>query len=95
MYIANGAAGFDVVDVSDIMNPVYVKHVSIGMQAGPIFAIGNLLVTLAHDTGRGYAVLDISDPKNPKLMNTSSGTENIYSGFVNGNRIISSARGKL
>jgi len=93
IYIANGAAGFDIVDATDVKNPVYVKHVSIGMQAGPIFAIGNLLVTTGHDTGRGFAVLDISDPKNPKILSKSQGTENLYASTVNGNRIITSARG--
>jgi DNA-binding beta-propeller fold protein YncE/fibronectin type 3 domain-containing protein/cytochrome c551/c552 len=95
IYISNGSSGFDVVDATDIANPVFVKHVNIGMQAGPIFAIGNMLLTGAHNTGRGYAITDISDPKNPKLLNTVSSGENIYSGFFNGNRMIGSARGNV
>jgi hypothetical protein len=92
IYIGNGSSGLDVVDATDILNPVYVKHVNIGMPVGPLFAIGNLLVTGAHDIGKGYAILDISDPKNPKLLNKITNTDNIYSAFVNGNRIIGSSR---
>lgn len=93
VFIGNGSSGFDVVDASDINNPVFVKHVNVGMQAGPIFAVGNLLITTAHDTGVGAAIFDISDPKNPQLVNSYTATERMYAGFVNGNRIITSARG--
>ena len=93
IYIGNGSAGLDVVDASDVRNPVYVKHVNVGLQVGPLFAIGNLLVTGAHNTGRGYAILDISDPRNPRVLNTERSGENIYSGFFNGSRMIGSARG--
>ncbi|HEX8546015.1 MAG TPA: NPCBM/NEW2 domain-containing protein [Cytophagaceae bacterium] len=93
IFIGNGSQGLDVVDASDIKNPVFVKHVTVGMQAGPIFAVGNLLITTAHDNGRGFALLDISNPRDPKLINTNPGTESFYAASVNGNRVITSARG--
>jgi|GEM_PF-6340573 len=93
VYIANGSKGFDVVDASDINNPVLVKHVNTPRQVGPIFAIGNLLYTSAHDFGRGITIYDISDPRDPKLLNSYSNTENMYASMVNGNKLVISARG--
>lgn len=93
VYIANGSKGFDVVDASDINNPVLVKHITAPRQVGPIFAIGNLLYTSAHDFGKGFTIYDISNPRDPKLVNSYSNTENMYAATVNGNKMIISARG--
>ncbi len=93
IFIANGSKGFDVVDATDINNPVLVKHINTPRQVGPIFAIGNLLYTSAHDFGRGFTIYDISNPRDPKLLNSYSNTENMYASMVNGNKLIISARG--
>ena len=93
IYIANGSRGFDVVDATNINNPVLVKHVNTPRQVGPIFAIGNILYTSAHDFGRGFTFFDISDPRDPKLINSYSNTENMYASVINGNKMIISARG--
>jgi len=93
IFIANGSKGFDVVDATDLNNPVLVKHINTPRQVGPIFAIGNLLYTSAHDFGRGFTIYDISNPRDPKLLNSYSNTENMYASMVNGNRITISARG--
>lgn len=93
IFIANGSRGFDVVDASDIMNPQFVKHVNTPRQVGPIFAVGNLLYTSAHDFGKGFTFFDISDPRNPKLINSYSNTENMYASSLNGNTMVISARG--
>ncbi len=93
IFIANGSKGFDVVDATDINNPVLVKHINTPRQVGPIFAIGNLLYTSAHDFGRGFTIYDISNPRDPKLLNSYSNTENMYASMVNGNRLVISARG--
>jgi hypothetical protein len=93
IFIANGSKGFDVVDASDINNPQLVKHITSPRQVGPIFAVGNLLVTSAHDFGRGFTLYDISDPRNPQLINSYSNTENMYASSLNGNQLVISARG--
>ncbi len=93
IYIANGSKGFDVVDASDIHNPRLVLHVNSPRQVGPIFAVGNLLVTSAHDFGKGITLYDISEPGNPRLLNSYSNTENMYASSLNGNQIVISARG--
>lgn len=93
VYIANGSKGFDVIDATDMNNPVLVKHVTAPRQVGPIFAIGNLLYTSAHDFGKGFTIYDISNPRDPKLVNSYSNTENMYASTVNGGKMIISARG--
>ncbi|MDN5202256.1 NPCBM/NEW2 domain-containing protein [Fulvivirgaceae bacterium BMA10] len=94
IYVANGSSGYDIIDASDVKNPQKVKHVNIGQQVGPIFAVGNKLITTAHDQGAGYAISDISDPENPVLINSvRNNLQNIYAASLNGYRIISSARG--
>lgn len=93
IFIANGSKGFDVVDATDINNPVLVKHINTPRQVGPIFAIGNLLYTSAHDFGRGFTIYDISNPRDPKLLNSYSNSENMYASMVNGNKLVISARG--
>jgi hypothetical protein len=93
IFIANGSKGFDVVDATDLSNPKFVKHVNSPRQIGPIFAVGNLLYTSAHDFGKGITIYDISNPRDPKLLNSYSNTENMYASMVNGNRLVISARG--
>ena len=93
VYIANGSKGFDVVDCSNISNPVLVKHITAPRQVGPIFAIGNLLYTSAHDFGKGFTIYDISNPADPKLLNSYANTENMYASTINGGKMIISARG--
>lgn len=93
IYIANGSKGFDVVDATNINSPVLVKHITAPRQVGSIFAIGNLLYTSAHDFGKGFTIYDISNPRDPKLLNSYANTENMYASTVNGNKMIISARG--
>ena len=93
IFIANGSRGFDVVDATDINNPQFVKHITTPRQIGSIYAIGNLLVTSAHDFGKGITIYDISNPRDPRLLNSFSNTENMYASMVNGNKLVISARG--
>ncbi len=93
IYIANGGGGFDVIDATDMFNPRKIKHIFTPRQVGTIQAVGNLLYTSAHDFGRGITLYDISNPLDPKLINSYSGTENMYASSMNGNRAVVSARG--
>lgn len=93
IFIANGSKGFDVVDATNINSPVLVKHINTPRQIGPIYAVGNLLVTSAHDFGKGFTIYDISNPRDPKLLNSYSNTENMYASMLNGNKLVISARG--
>lgn len=93
IYIANGGAGFDVIDATDMRNPRKVKHIFTPRQVGSIQAVGNLLYTSAHDLGRGITLYDISNPTDPQLINSYSNTENMYASAMNGNRAVISARG--
>jgi len=93
LYIANGSKGFDVMDLTNINNPVFVKHITAPRQVGPIFAIGNILYTSAFDFGKGFTFYDISNPRDPKLLNSYTNTENMYASTINGGKMIISARG--
>ncbi len=77
IFIANGSRGFDLVDATDINNPQFVKHITTPRQVGSIYAIGNLLVNSAHDFGRGITIYDIRNPRNPRLLNSFSNTDNV------------------
>jgi Uncharacterized conserved protein len=73
-YLFAGATtnGVYVLDVSDPTAPVHVATLPSsamgGMLAGPLFAIGNLLVITPPKEAVGVATIDISDPRNPRLL---------------------------
>lgn len=74
-------------------NPVPISQLG-GFRVGPIFAVGNTLVVSSMDTERGYAVLDIGDPRNPVLQSAlNRGLQKFYAIVFNGNKIIGSVRG--
>lgn len=73
-YIFVGATnnGIKVVDASDPANLKIVKEVPTsqygGVSAGPLDAIGNVLVVMTPKENGGIATLDISDPLNPTRL---------------------------
>lgn len=91
-YLYAGATtyGLYVIDVSNPAAPVHVATVpraSLGnVPAGPLFAIGSTLVITTPKTFRGVATVDISNPLQPRLLDSvipSSGSSYI-GGFYNG-----------
>ena len=96
LYIGAASNGIFIVDTSDLDDPKMVNrdgpnpipnNQTGGFRVGPVHAIGNLLVATSND-GQGYATFDISDPRNPALMDSIlEGTPFSYSTVVNGHRI--------
>jgi DNA-binding beta-propeller fold protein YncE/mono/diheme cytochrome c family protein len=89
LYVGGSANGIYIVDVKNPEAPKLITQVpkskTGGFNIGSIFAVGNLLVTSMQENG-DMAVLDISNPIDPKLISKFTGAKN-YSTMVNGNRI--------
>ncbi len=90
-YLYAGATvhGLYVLDVSNPAAPQHIKTVSQaslgGVSAGPLFALGNLLVVTTPKDAAGIATVDITDPANPLLLDSVTGGGNSYiGGFYNG-----------
>jgi YVTN family beta-propeller protein len=75
VYVAGQGSGLYIVDAKDPSNPVLVRQMTTGEigghNVGVVQALGNLLiVTGTQDSGGRMTTLDISDPINPKVLNT-------------------------
>ncbi len=73
VYVGGTTSGLYIVDASDPTRPRLVDTVPPGemggVDAGPVFALGNLLVvTMPKDRPGGVATLDISNPVRPVLL---------------------------
>ncbi len=72
LYVGGTNTGLHIIDARDPTAPVVIKRVPTsafgGISAGPLFAIGNLLVITTPKESSGIATLDISDPRNPTLL---------------------------
>lgn len=97
LYVSGASNGVFIVDTSDPTQPRLIDRGGSpnpipnsqtgGFRAGPIFAVGNLLILSSND-GRGYATLDIGDPANPRLLDSfMQGSPRTYSSMVNGDRL--------
>ena len=93
LYVGGASNGLFVINTLDIERPRLVRRTvglnpmpnnqTGGFRIGPVFAIGNLLVISSND-GRGYATLDISDPRNPTLLaSRNNDSPPSYSTMVN------------
>ena len=89
-YLYCGATnqGVYVIDMSDPANPNHVATMSVsqlgGVWAGPVFALGDLLVVTTPKSHSGIATVDISNPTSPVLLDTfvpSSGKKSYIGGF--------------
>ena len=90
VYLGGSGNGLYVVDASDLLDPKLVTVVPTGrtggFRIGPVYAFGNLLAISSADLP-GYALLDISDPRQPALSAALPAGPPIYSMQLNGNRI--------
>jgi len=105
IYIGGSGNGIYIVDATDPQNPFLVLRpngqpnpIPIsqtgGFRIGPIFAVGNLLAASSMD-GAGYVTMDISDPKNPIVLDVlSANVPDIYSSMVNGYKILATGLDK-
>jgi YVTN family beta-propeller protein len=84
IYVGGTNTGLSIVDVTNPRAPKLVKRVPNsqfgGINAGPVFAIGNLLVITTPKDNAGVATMDISDPANPSFLNVVVPTEKSYIG---------------
>ncbi len=96
-YIYLGATnnGLIVVDVSDKNNPEIVKRVSLGelggVKAGPVFALGSILVVTTPKNNSGIVTVDISNPIEPVVLDIekpSQGTSSYIGGFYGRNAVL-------
>jgi hypothetical protein len=105
IYCGGMDGGIYIVDANDPAKPRLVKNIPnsalSGRLAGPIFALGNLLVATTMEFAYencAITTFDLADPEDPQIADRySCGThEGNYTQFMNGNRIYGmGAQGRL
>jgi len=74
IYVGGTNTGLHIVDAVDPQQPVVVGRLTTaelgGISAGPVFALGNLLVVSTPKGASGITTLDCSDPLHPTLLDT-------------------------
>lgn len=90
LYLGATTFGLYVVDVSNPASPQLVNTFTTaqlgGVVAGPLFALGNLLVVTTPKGYAGIATVDISEPASPRLLDSVAGGSTSYiGGFYGGN----------
>ena len=84
IYVGGTDTGIHVVDATDPRDPSLVVRVPTaemgGVSAGPLYAVGNLLVVTTPKNHRGVATLDISDPAAPSVLDFIIPEEDSYIG---------------
>jgi hypothetical protein len=84
IYVGGTNTGVHVIDAADPANASLVGRLANvgGVSAGPVFAMGNLLVVTTPKSNAGIATVDISNPTSPQLLDSlSPGTESYIGGF--------------
>jgi hypothetical protein len=86
IYVGGTNTGLHVIDASDPTDPQLVGRVPNlgGVSAGPVFAIGNLLVVGTPKENAGIATLDISNPRNPLILDSVTSAQASYIGSFYG-----------
>ena len=89
VYVGGSSNGLYIVDARDVTNPKLVNRIAPSRfkldRVGPVFAVGNRLV-MTNNQGSGIATADISDPVNPRWIDTDNSAA-LYSGLFNGGRV--------
>jgi hypothetical protein len=84
IYIGATDTGLDILDAHDPNNVTFVKRLPTSMlgtvSAGPLDAIGNILVITTPKESAGIATMDISDPLNPVLLDSIKPSAKSYIG---------------
>jgi len=82
LYVSGGNQGIYVIDAADPENPQLLEQVPTGatggFRVGPLFALGDLMVISNMDQGGSYAVLDISQPAEPALLDQLGNAPRMY-----------------
>lgn len=90
IYAGGTNTGLHVVDATDPANATVVDRVptsSLGnVSAGPVYAIGNVLVVTTPKQSGGIATLDISDPHSPLILDALN-TSSSYIGALYGHHV--------
>jgi hypothetical protein len=104
VYVASANDGVYIVDASNPANavlanrgpgrpnPVPTGELG-GFRVGPIFTMGNHMVLSSMDNTDGFASLDISDPLNPKVLDTVVSNPFYYATCFDGKSLYASVRG--
>ncbi len=104
VYVASANDGVYIVDASDPANAVLANRGAGkpnpvptgelgGFRVGPIFTLGNQMVLTSMENSDGFASLDISDPLNPKVLDTVTSHPLYYATCYDGRTLYSSVRG--
>jgi hypothetical protein len=82
LYVSGGNRGIYVIDAADPTSPELLNQVQTsatgGFRVGPLFALGDLMVISNMDQGGNYAVLDISEPDDPALLDQLGNAPRMY-----------------
>jgi hypothetical protein len=74
IYVGGTDTGIHILDAHDPLNVKFVKRLPTSefgtVSAGPVDAIGNLLVIMTPKESAGIATMDISDPVNPVFLDS-------------------------
>ncbi len=85
IYVGGTNTGIHVLDARDPRDVAFVKRVPTsmfgGVSAGPLYAVGNVLVVTTPKESGGVATLDISDPKNPIPLDAFTTTKSYIGAF--------------
>jgi len=97
IYAAGVGEGLYIIDARDPTNPVLASWMATselgGVSPAQVYAVGNLLVMMAHESDRVVTV-DVSDPLRPRLLQSGRGAFG-YSHLFAGGKVLTSGGPQL